>query len=63
MSSSIGIAYRHTENGHGWTAVAMKDAVGRLRVLVGHQGDPDVVDDERGQREGVEDLVEAEPAR
>lgn len=35
----------------------------RSPVLIGHQRDSDVVDDEGRQGEGVEDLVEAEPAR
>lgn len=34
----------------------------RSAVLIGHQRDPDVVHDERPDGEGVEHLVEAEPA-
>lgn len=34
----------------------------RSAVLIGHQRDPDIVHDERPDGEGVEDLVEAEPA-
>ncbi len=42
---------RNKNKGHGSAAVALEGAEGGLRVLVRHQRDADVVDDERGEGE------------